>query len=313
VSAVTVLLPAYNAMPYLTEAVRSILEQTLQDFLLLIIDDGSTDGTGDYLAKLRDPRITAISRAHCGLGATLNEGLALCETEFLARMDADDVSLPHRLEAQVAFLRRHPAVGMVGTQFSYIGANGTRVPSPRVPCEHAAITADLLEKHLSLVHGTLVFRTSLVRSIGGYRIAGIGEDWDLFLRMVEVATVANLSEVHYLWRLHCGNSNPADLVRQQMGIEYACLCAVARANGKPEAPFVDFCRTQAAQGRLADIRRFVDAYALAQYRIALGEIATDRQLAGSARLLWAALCPPPRTWARVRRVVRKRDDVPLSS
>ncbi len=121
---VTVLMAVYNGMPYLPEAVDSILKQTLQDFRFLIINDGSTDGTEDYLNRLTDQRVQVVKGPHRGLGVALNMGLAMCKTEFLARMDSDDIALPTRLEAQLRFLRCHKAVGLVGTRVSYFGTSG---------------------------------------------------------------------------------------------------------------------------------------------------------------------------------------------
>jgi len=114
-SRLTVLLPVYNGMPYLPEAVDSVLAQTFADFRLLVLDDGSTDGTAAYLGGIDDPRVDVVHQENRGLGATLNRGIGLCETEYLARMDADDVACPDRLKLQVDYMERHPAVAMLGT------------------------------------------------------------------------------------------------------------------------------------------------------------------------------------------------------
>ena len=97
-------MPVHNAMPYLKEAVQSILAQTFPSFKFLIINDGSTDGSAAFLESLRDSRIQLIHQPNRGLGFTLNKGLEYCKTEFIARMDADDVSLPNRLAEQLTFL-----------------------------------------------------------------------------------------------------------------------------------------------------------------------------------------------------------------
>ena len=108
---------AYNAGRYVAEAVESILAQTYTDFEFLIIDDGSTDRTLKVLKQYaaRDPRIHLVSRPNRGLVATLNEGLALARAEFIARMDADDIALPHRFERQIAYMREHPDIICVGS------------------------------------------------------------------------------------------------------------------------------------------------------------------------------------------------------
>jgi glycosyltransferase involved in cell wall biosynthesis len=130
---VTVLMPVYNGMPFLPEAVDSILNQTLRDFTFLIINDGSTDDTEEYLDRLDDPRLQIVHQPNQGIGAALNAGLALCKTEFIARMDSDDLSLPSRLKAQLDFLNLHKDVGLVGTKFAYLGISGRSGFPPRRP------------------------------------------------------------------------------------------------------------------------------------------------------------------------------------
>jgi glycosyltransferase involved in cell wall biosynthesis len=107
-------------MPYLPDAVESILRQTYADFTFIIVNDGSTDGTKEYLSSLSDPRILLINQANEGLGASLNTGLRKCQTEYVARMDADDISIPDRFFSQLEYLDAHPEVVMVGTQIEFL-------------------------------------------------------------------------------------------------------------------------------------------------------------------------------------------------
>jgi len=122
---VTVLMPVYNGAAFVREAVDSILAQTLQDFEFLALDDGSTDETLSILdaAASRDERLRVIRGEHRGVIATLNCGLDLARGAYIARMDADDVSHPHRLEKQVDFMDRHPEVGTVGSWVRTIGVS----------------------------------------------------------------------------------------------------------------------------------------------------------------------------------------------
>ena len=303
-SDVTVLMPVYNAMPYLRQAVDSILDQTLRDFTCLIIDDGSTDGSRQYLDGLKDPRLQVVHRPHCGVGAALSAGLELCQTELLARMDADDLSLPTRLETQVNFLRAHPEVGMVSTQFAYFGLGGRRVLSPRMPCGHRAIYADLLHGRLSLVHGSMMCRTSVLKRAGGYRVEGAGEDWDMFLRMGEAARLANLNESLYLWRVHPGTLTWDHLAKTQLRIQHACQCARRRAQHRAEITFDEFVHRQRARAFWQRAATAMDFYALAQYRRGLIGISNAQPVRGYARLAWAAFCSPGRTSKRMWRAIR---------
>ena len=302
---VTVILPVFNGMPFLTRAVESILQQTLTDLRLVVINDGSTDDSLSYLQSVDDPRLTIVNGEHRGLGAALNLGLSNCSTPTVARMDADDISVPDRLEAQLDFLQRHPDIGVVGTQFQYFGGEGRFVFSPRMPCEHDEILSDLRRGRLSLVHASLVFRTEVIREIGGYRIQGMGEDWDLFLRLGEVTRFANLPQVKYLWRLHPGNTGVRRYRRSQMGTPYALECARRRAANEPEITFDEFIEWERSRGALPRLATFMDLLSLALYRGALAEIANGHTVRGYLRLGCAALCSPVRALQRVSKTVRR--------
>ncbi len=124
---VSVLMPIYNAELTLAEAVESILAQTFTDFELIVVDDGSTDGSLQMLQKFahRDTRIRIISRPNTGIAGALNEAMDAARGEFLARMDADDISLPARFEKQVAFLQEHPDVVLLGSRVMLVEPYGT--------------------------------------------------------------------------------------------------------------------------------------------------------------------------------------------
>ena len=112
---VTVLMPTYNVAPWIGEAIDSVLRQTYQDFELLVIDDCSTDDTVKVACKIEDPRIRIVqNERNLGLSDNLNRGLSLITTEYVARMDGDDIALPHWLEREMTFLETHPEVGVCG-------------------------------------------------------------------------------------------------------------------------------------------------------------------------------------------------------
>ena len=122
---VSVILPAYNAEAYLKEAIDSILNQTFPDFQLIVINDCSTDGTEEIIRQYADPRLVPVkNEKNLGIAATLNRGLSLAQGDYIARMDADDISLPHRLERQVAYLDAHPDIAVLGTNVETFDENG---------------------------------------------------------------------------------------------------------------------------------------------------------------------------------------------
>ncbi|MBK7517927.1 MAG: glycosyltransferase family 2 protein [Betaproteobacteria bacterium] len=142
---VTVLMPVFNAGDMLYEAVDSILNQTFQDFELLIVNDGSTDGAVDRLSMLADRRVRVVNNPHnLGLIATLNRGLQLARGDLLARMDADDVALPARLERQVAAFARRPRLALLGTWARFIDRNGSDSGGAETPLEQSEIVRTIL-------------------------------------------------------------------------------------------------------------------------------------------------------------------------
>ena len=297
--AVTVLMSVFNGMPYLPEAVDSILNQTLRDFVFFIVDDGSTDTSAEYLGLLDDPRVRLMHQPQEGLGSALNKGLALCETEFLARMDADDVSHPSRLEAQLGFLQSHVEVGMVGTQFAYCGPGGRTVSAAQLPCDHTAIYADLFHGQLSFIHASFMCRAPRLRRIGGYGIEGLGEDWDMLLRLGELTQLANLDQELYRWRMHRGNFEDSHLAELSIGIEYGCDCARRRASGRSELTFDEFLLRQIDRRFSEPAVDAMNRSPMVQCRRAMAEILSSQRVPRGIRVVWEACCSPARTAQRI--------------
>lgn len=198
---VAVLLPVYNGEAFIAEAVKSILQQSYTNFELLIMDDGSTDGTGRILASLaaQDPRIRVHSRENRGLIATLNEGLALCSSEFVARMDADDYALPHRLATQYAYMTTHKEVAVCSAGIEEYETG--RILSWEGYGE--AVRVRLLFG-CCLYHPTVMARRSALLSVGGYDTSvPCAEDYDLWVRLAEAGYVlATLPQVLLRYRTH---------------------------------------------------------------------------------------------------------------
>ena len=204
--AVSVLLPVYNTRPFLAEAIESILAQTFGDFELLIVDDGSTDGSTEVARRYSglDGRIRLVARENRGLVATLNELAGLARGELLARMDADDVALPRRFERQVAHLREHPEVVVAGSWVEWIDQEGDSLCEFQMAEGHEAIDRLLMEEGTnSICHPAAMIRADALRRVGGYReefAATACEDYDLWLRLAEVGRVANMPEVLLKYR-----------------------------------------------------------------------------------------------------------------
>jgi len=203
---VTVLMSVYNGERYLAEAIDSILAQTYGDFELIVIDDASTDRTGEILAAYGDERMRVLRNdANRGLTVSLNIGLAAARGELIARQDADDRSHPRRLEEQVAFLDAHPEVAAVGTQAQVIDASGRRQRrlDARRPVSPLAVQFSLMFI-APMAHGAAMFRRSVVwDELHGYDESfRTSQDVELWSRIAERWQIANIDRVLLDFRVH---------------------------------------------------------------------------------------------------------------
>jgi glycosyltransferase involved in cell wall biosynthesis len=204
--AISVILACYNTERYIASAVKSILTQTFGDFELILLDDGSTDRSSEICNSLaaQDNRIRLISRPNKGLTKTLNEGLALATAPLIARMDADDISLPTRFEKQVAYLHAHPDCVCVGSRVTLIDPYDSPISVTDHKLDHDAIDADLLKGvGWSIIHPAAMMRTEAVKRAGGYREQfTTSQDLDLWLRLAEIGKLANLPDPLVKYRQH---------------------------------------------------------------------------------------------------------------
>ena len=232
---ISVILPVCNGEPYLPQAVRSIQHQTLRDFELLIIDDGSTDGSLSYLATAarRDPRISVIANPRKGLVEALNLGLKLARGEFIARMDADDVSAAVRFERQIAFLNANPSISVIGSAVTLIDATGRTIGANDYPTDPAQVHAALEAMDCVVAHSSVMTRRAVITSLGGYREAfRHAEDYDLWLRVAESYRIGNLSERLLRYRCHLNSVSQTQQYQQSVATHLALLCARERRSGR---------------------------------------------------------------------------------
>ncbi len=208
--AVSVLMPCYNAAETLPEALESLSQQTLADFEVIAVDDGSSDST---LATLqawaaRDSRFQAFARPHGGILPTLNAGLALCRAPLIARMDADDRAHPERLARQVAYLHTHPEIALVSCRVAAFPAEAVRTGF-RIYLDwlNALLSDEDIRREIfvesPLPHPSVLMRKEWIERVGGYEEHGWPEDYDLWLRLyLAGARFAKLPEVLLEWREH---------------------------------------------------------------------------------------------------------------
>jgi glycosyltransferase involved in cell wall biosynthesis len=214
---VTVVLPVYQAADFLAEAIDSVLGQSLRDFELIAVDDGSTDGSSRILEEhaKRDARLIVHRKAHEGVIRARNAGLSLARAPLVACMDADDVSLPSRLALQISALTARPDIVCIGGGFDVIDAKNRLLNRVVPPCEHAAILAMALAGRSPICGSNAMFRRREVLAIGGYdEDAGFVEDLDLWLRLAGTGRLANLPDVISRVRFHDSSQSAIEQERQ---------------------------------------------------------------------------------------------------
>ena len=200
---ISCVLAVWNGEAHLAGALRSILGQTFQDFELIIVDDGSTDGTVEILRRFQreDRRIRLHDQPHAGLVAALNFGISLATGEYIARMDADDLCAPERFEKQVQYLDTHPVVGICGTWIETFGQGSNEVI--RYPSDDGAIRCQLLFSSALAHPSTMLRRSVLMRHGLQYDERAVNaEDYDLWVRASEHTRFANVPAVLLRYRVH---------------------------------------------------------------------------------------------------------------
>jgi glycosyltransferase involved in cell wall biosynthesis len=224
---VTVLMPVHNGEAFVSEAVESILRQSIGDIEFLIIDDGSTDATYLILKQYTDFRIVLVDQGHQGLIATLNHGLKLAQGDFVAIMHADDVAHPKRIQKQVAFLGTHPDVGIVGSAYEVINSSGQRLYCVYMPEDDLAVRwVCMLSSPFG--HPTVMMRRELLQNSAlKYETKfDIVEDYDLWSRLLGVTEGANLRSPLLRYRTHpesrTGQFRIAQLAQQDQ-IALSCI------------------------------------------------------------------------------------------
>jgi GT2 family glycosyltransferase len=204
---VSVVMSVFNGERFLREAMDSILGQTYRDLELIVIDDGSTDGSAEILARRQeeDPRLRVFPQKNMGLTRSLNRGVQLSTGEYVARMDADDGADPRRIECQVAFMDAHPEVGLLGTAYHEIDGEGRLLGTKVFPADDATLRATLI-RHNPFFHASVMLRREVFAAVGLYDPAWPSvEDYELWLRVAARFRLANLAEPLGIRRYDGGN------------------------------------------------------------------------------------------------------------
>jgi hypothetical protein len=236
---ISVVMSVFNGERFLREAMESILNQSFRDFELIVIDDGSTDGSAEILSSFagQDSRVQVHWQPNRGLVEALNRGFGLARGKYIARMDADDIAVRDRLLRQSSFLERNPEVGVVGGAIQRIDSAGKPLEVKHYARTDAEIKAALFRNCSELAHPAVLIRKEVFVQTGGYRAAFVdAEDYDLWLRIAEHCQLANLDEILLKYRVHPAQVTRTKLRQQALSVLAAKALAVSRKHGGTGEP-----------------------------------------------------------------------------
>lgn len=199
---ISIVMAVYNGMPYLKDAVDSIFSQTFKDYEFIIVDDASLDGSWRYLKSIRDKRLILLqNRKNSGLATSLNKALKLARGGFIARMDADDISLPKRLAIQLNFMIKNPDVDLCGTWVDKINGKGQVVGDWKPATSDKSIKR-FLGWHTAIIHPTFFAKAKFFKQLNYYDPKfDYAEDYELLMRARKQFKMANIPQKLLRWRL----------------------------------------------------------------------------------------------------------------
>ncbi len=297
---VSVVMSAYNDRDRLEAAVAGILGQSFEDLELIVVDDGSTDGSGALLDELADSdgRMRVIHQANSGLTRALIRGCAEARGEYIARHDSDDWSHSERIAEQVALIESDAQIGFVSCPTEYVGPGGEALMTVSRPTDSVLATQGLLhERQGPPAHGSVLFRRSLYMRVGGYRDAfHFSQDSDLWLRMAALARIAYLPEVRYVALREVDSTSGAQRPRQRRFGELSQACSSARLAGISEEPILEEARRLSAQLRQPGAGGTEHRIAADAAAYLLGSQLTRNRDSRARRYLWQVLRSRPWHW-----------------
>ena len=295
---VLVVMPVYNAAKYIQEAIESILDQTFYDFQFLIIDDGSTDGSGKIARSYDDPRILVWEQPNAGPGAAMNRAINYADElkiPYLARIDADDISLPDRLEKQIHLLQKFPKAAACSCNCYYIHADhGEIIGTSTVSTSPWLVQWEVFHGLRGMIQGGCMFRTQPLAKMDGYRSQfPQAEDTDVFIRLGENFDLINAKDFLHKIRLRPDSLSVKDARKNILYHIYALDCRDRRRNGVPEQDFTSFKK---APGLLVKYKLWREVTVLKLWRTGMGR-------GGFINVLAAGLVDPRRAIIRFLRKI----------
>jgi glycosyltransferase involved in cell wall biosynthesis len=290
---VDVVIPVFNGAKTVRSAIESIQRQTFKCIRIIVVDDGSTDGTARILHELAsaDSRIQIIAQSNSGIVHALNVGLAHCEAEFIARHDADDLAAPERFEKQIAYLKANPDCVAVSGAHRYVDDEGQfhGLCSPRCNPPEAADPLWIPAREPYLLHPFLISRRLTLETLGGYRHVLHAEDSDLYWRMQEIGRLHSMEDVLGDYRLPTDSISARSIVNGRImafSSQLAAISALRRRSGKQDITF-----TKEKAARIRAVEKLSDIFALGCEDLTREEL-DHLEIAVAAKLLELSSCRP---------------------
>lgn len=223
---ISVLMSVRDCEPFVAQAIQSILDQSFTDFELILVDDFSGDGTAQICQRfsLADQRIKFLrNKEHLGLTRSLNKALAIANGKYVARMDADDISLPDRFEEQIQYLESHPGVGLIGSQYHEIDKDGHVVTDVIQFSDVPIIVHWRMAFENPIPHPPIMVRKDLLDVVGGYDERWrTSQDYDLFTRLAGRTKMTNYPGVLFHWRRHNRSTSWSENEAQRLNALQIC-------------------------------------------------------------------------------------------
>ncbi len=276
---ISIVLPAYNAAKFIKPAVESILQQTFQEFELIVVDDGSTDNTLELLEAFsqQDSRVRVIRSQHGGLSQALNQGIAEAKYPWIGRMDADDVALPDRLQKQMDAAASNPRVVAWGTYAYHINSRDRVLgiartgPTTEAEFHEQRNRGDLVQ----LIHPTVLLKKEVLVAVGGYKSNFEPvEELELFDRMAAHGPTLAIPEPLLRYRIHSNSVSMQRFFFQRVLMRYVVARHRARLAGQAELSYEQFLQDYQHQPLLSRWQRKIKTAGMFCYRkagLALGE------------------------------------------
>lgn len=301
---ITVLTPVFNSAHFLVETIESILAQSFTDYEFLLIDDGSTD---DSLAIARqfeaiDPRIHVVSLEHAGVVAAMNAGIQLARGQWIARIDADDLAQPDRLERQLQVVRAHPHLAAVGSHSHIIGQSGKVVGRHTFgPTSIHEFEEVRNEEPIYLVHSSVMFSRAIALELGGYRQEAFpADDIDLWTRMADHHPIVVIPEPLVSYRIHASSISSTRFDAQMESARRIGVNMARRRSGLPELSAEEYAKFERQGSWIDRIRTKLGVRSQRLYRRGGGQLASG-DVRGLLNLAGSFLLYPPLPVRRLKK------------